>query len=255
MAREEERNKLAREARQAARKRSAQAKKIKAAPKFGGFTERDFEPKKRGIAWSTRDELGKKVAYDLSEQRDGDFGSWILPRKSEVHVGRKSKYDKDARERNAAFFVAVDEHGVTYGLRLGNPGSKAKAAWPISSFFEWLASDGRDRRALRAAMKEHDLCLDVYAKDVRYEQVGRITLRDRGFLWQHETAEQVSEQRMTWAKLSEYLETVAPKKQSNLFFRKHLSVEQALDAGKDVVSQIEEVFGALLSAYDVIVGA
>ena len=118
-----------------------------------------------------------------------------------------------------------------------------------------MASDGRERRALRSAMKDHDLCLDVYAKDVRYEQVGRITLQDRGFLWQHETAEQVSEQRMTWAQLSEYLETVAPKKQSDLFFRKHLSREQALEAGKGVVSQIEEVFGALLPAYDVIVGA
>jgi len=255
MAREEERRKLAQEARQAARRRAAQAKKLAAAPKFGGFEESDFEPKKRGLAWSTRGELGKKIAYDLTQQTESDFGHWIVPRKSAVHVGRKGKYDRDARDQNAAFFIAVDQHGVSFGFRLGNPGGKNKAAWPISSFFTLLSKDSKERRSLRATMKKYDLSLDVYAMDVRYEQVGQITIQDRGFLWQHETPEQESTQRMNWSQVSNYLQTLAPKKQSDLFVRKHLTSEQALEAGAGIVAQLLEVVTALLPAYDVIVKA
>lgn len=255
MAREEERRSLAQEARKAARRRAAEAKRLSAAPKFGGFVESDFEPKKRGIAWSTRDELGKKIAYDLTEKGDGDFGHWIVPRKSAVHIGRKAKYDRDAREQSASFFVVVDEHGVSFGFRLGNPGGKAKAAWPVSSFFALLSKDSKERRSLRAAMKKYDMSLDVYAMDVRYEQVGQITIQDRGFLWQHETADQDLTRRMNWNQVADYLQTVAPKKQSELFVRKHLTAEQALDEGEGIVSVLVGIFSALLPAYDVTVGA
>ena len=58
-AREEERQRLAQEARLAARKRVARpAAPAKARGRFAGFQEADFQPKARGIAWSSRVALG-----------------------------------------------------------------------------------------------------------------------------------------------------------------------------------------------------
>ena len=62
MEQEEEKRRLAREARLEARRRTARAKKALAEPKYGGFQESDFEPKKRGIAWSGREQAGKALA-------------------------------------------------------------------------------------------------------------------------------------------------------------------------------------------------
>ena len=254
MAREEERRLLAKQASQAARRRSARARRAKAKPTFGGFKTSDFEPKTRSIAWSSRVELGRSLAIELGRRSGGEFDQWIVPRKSEVHVGRATRYDRDARERQAAFFVAVDEAGVTFGLRVGNPGGKTAPDWPISGFLAAISEDDKPRRALRAAMKEHELYLDVYATDVSYHLVGHVEYQARGFLWQHETADQDLTRKMNWADLLEYLQSVAPGKQSDIFFRKEISPDDALQSGKELVGDIATVFEALLPAYDATVG-
>ncbi len=59
---------------------------------------------------------------------------------------------------------------------------------------------------------------------------------------------------MGWKELADYLQTVAPKKQSDLFLQKHLSAEESLKAGEGIVSQILDVFLALLPTYDATVG-
>jgi hypothetical protein len=255
MAREEERRQLAQEARLAARRRAAREKRAKAKPKFQGFQNSDFEPKKRGLAWSSREQLGKHLAHELGQRAEGDFGSWIVPRQSGVHVARKEHYNRDARERRAAFFVSADDKGVDYGFRVGNPGGKAKADWHILAFFAVLDADGKPRRALRSAMRTLDLSLDVYAMDVSYGQVGRIVVQERGFLWQHETAEKEMTRRMNWKQMADYLRTVAPGKQCDVVLRQHLPAKKALKAGAKVSSEILTAFEALLPVYDATVGA
>lgn len=253
MVREEERQRLAREERLAARKRAAQPKP-QPKPVFDGFQESDFEPKKRGIAWSSRVEAGKALAYELGQNTKEAFGQWIVPRQSEVHVAREGHYDRDAGERNAAFFVAVNDQGVTYGYRVGDPKAKAKGEWPWPAFLALLAEDQKVRRALRAAMKKHDLSLDVYAMDGKYGQVGQITLQPRGFLWQHENAEQEMTRRMNWNDLVEYLQTVCSDKRCNLYLRKQISPEAALKAGGAVSGEILDLFKALLPVYNGSIG-
>jgi hypothetical protein len=254
MVRDEERQRLAREERLAARKRTTRAKKAKAKPRFDGFEKSDFEPKKRGLAWSSREALGKVLAYELTQREKGDFGSWIVPRQSEVHVAGKKEYDRDTRDRNAAFFVAVNDQGVAYGFRVGKPDGKVKAEWPWPTLLVALSDDPKVRRALRAAMKKHELSLDVYVEEMSYRQVGQISVQDRGFLWQHETADQEMTRRMNWTQLVEYLETVASDKRSDLFLRKRVSADAALQAGAAMSSVIATVFHALLPVYDACVG-
>ena len=255
MAQEEEKRRLAQEARLEARKRAALAKKAAAAPKYGGFQESDFELKKRGIAWSGREQAGKALAYQMGQRVKGDFGSWIVPRQSQVHVARKGHYDRGTRDTNAAFFVAVDEGGVKYGFRTGKPNGKENNKWPWSTLIGVLADDKEVRKALRAAMKAQDLTLDVYVEDVSYQQVGQILRLGRGFLWQHETAEQEMTRKMNWKQLVEYLQTVAPQKRCDLYLRKHLTAEAALELGAAATDEISRVFESLLPVYDASVGA
>lgn len=255
MVREEQRQQLAREARLEARRRSGRAKAAAAKPSFDGFQKSDFQPKKRGIAWKDREQLGKVLAYELGQRTKGTFGQWIVPRQSTVHVAREKKYDKDARGTSAAFFVAVNEQGVTFGFRVGKPDAKVKATWPWSAFLAALAEEQKVRRVLRAAMKAHDLSLDVYAEGVSYGQVGQIVVQARGFLWQHETADQDVTRRMNWDELVEYLQTVAPKNRCDLYLRKHLSPETALQSGAAISGEIAEVLVSLLPLYDASAGA
>lgn len=255
MAREEERRRLAKEARVAARKRAASERRAKARPRFNGFQESDFEAKKRGIAWSSRKELGGLLAHELSQHIEGDFSSWIVPRKSEVHVARKDRYDTGGREENAAFSVAVDENGPVFGLVVGKPSGKVKADWPWSVLLAALADDDKVRRAIRAAMKAHDLVLDVYAMDVSFGQVGQIEYLTRGFLWKQETADQDVTKRMNWPDVVDYLQTVAPTKRCILYLRRRVPPAVALKAGAAVSVQMVDLFKALAPIYDAIVAA
>jgi hypothetical protein len=255
MTRERERRQLAQEARQAARRRSARARRAKAKPKFTGFEASDFEPKKRGISWGNREEMGKFLAYELTHRAEGEFGSWIVPRQSAVHIARTEHYDRDTRERNTAFVVAADEKGVTYGLWLGKPAGEIKPDWHITTFLAILDEDEKPRRDLRTVMKEDDLSLDVYALDVSYGQVGKIEVQDRGLLWQHETADQETTRRMNWKDLADYVREVASGKQFDMYLRGHLSVEDALEAGAGVSEQIAKVLEDLVPIYDFIVGS
>lgn len=255
MVREEKRRQMAQDARQAARKRSStKAKKAKSSPKFPGFEAEDFEPKSRGISWSSREEMGKLLAFELSQSSQSEFGHSVVPRRSEVHMARQEFYDREDRTRQAAFFVSVDEKGVLFGFRVGRPGGKPKNGGQLIAFLEMLSEDDKRRRALRAAMKDYDLSLDVYAMDVSYGQIGQIVVEDRGFLWQHETADQEVSRKMNWQDILEYLESVASDKQCDLFVRKQVLAAKALTSGDAVLEEMLAVFEALLPVYDACVG-
>ncbi|MFC2046049.1 hypothetical protein ACFLTC_00820 [Chloroflexota bacterium] len=252
MAREEERRRLAHEERLEARRL---AKIEKARPRFGGFQESDFEVRKRGIAWAKRKDLGRVLAYELNQQRTGaGFDNWVIPRQSGVTVARKEQFDKEHRGRNAAFFVAASEEGASYGLLVGRSAGDQEATWPWSVFVSRLADDNDDRRALRKTMRIQDLSLDVYAMQVRYGQVGRITVQPRGFLWQQETADQEVTQKMDWKKMEELLRTLAPGKRCELHLSKHLPMGPSLEAGAGIAQEVLTLIDELMPLYDTLVG-
>lgn len=254
--REEERSRLAREARLAARKRTARAKRAPAKPEFAGFEGSDFEPKKRGLAWSTRKELGKVLAYELSQRTKDDFGSWIVPRQQEVHAAHKAHYDRETREINATFFVAADEKGVTYGFRVGKPDGRSKAIWPWRILMAAMADGRKVHQVLRSVMEAHGLSMDVYAMDrSSYGQVAQVTVQDKVFLWQHETADQEVTQKMSGPKLTEYLQSLPATKRCDLYVRKQIPAKDAVKAKAGISAKIVEVFEALMPLYDVSVGA
>jgi uncharacterized protein YktB (UPF0637 family) len=85
--------------------------------------------------------------------------------------------------------------------------------------------------------------------------VAQISLQARGFLWEHETAEQEMTRKMNWGDLTEYLQAEGAKQRCDLYLRKRMPVSDALKAGKDIAKEIVSVFEDLVPLYDVTVGA
>jgi hypothetical protein len=247
MSRTEERRRLALEARLAARLKSREAK---ARPGFDGFREEDFQTKKRGVAWTNRRTLGKVLAYELTQRTKQAYDQWLVPHQAAVHIARKDHYVADTPHCNAAFYVTVNEQGLSYGFYVGKPDGKVQSTWPWPVFLTVLAVDKSVQDALWTAMESHSLSLEVYAMQVSFGLVGRFTTQGTGFLWHQETAHQGMTQPMDWDELLETLQTMAPDKRCELHLGRHLSVEESLKAGADIAGEIGSILQVLLPVYD-----
>ena len=254
-AREEEKQRLAQEARLAARKRAARP----AAPsegaarprgRFAGFQESDFQPKARGIAWSSRVAMGKIMATELNRRTGETFGKWLVPLQPELHIARSDQYDPEAGSRNAAFFVAISEQGVTYGFRVGKPDGRAEPAWSWTIVLASLAADNQLRKTVESIMQSRQLSLDVYAMEVSYGQVAHVTLSETGFLWERETDQQAVSREMGWDDLVGYLQEVGAEARVDLYLRSSLSSEDAVNAGAAISRDMVATFVALMPLYE-----
>jgi hypothetical protein len=250
MAMAEERKRLAGEERKKARQRAARIKRERAKPKFAGFEESDFEPKKRGIAWSSRKELGRVLAYELTQSVDGTFGHWIVPRRSKLQVALQDKYDTENREINAAFLITADEEGLSYGFNVGKPAGRSLAAWPWRALVDRLVNTKTLIKTLQEVLGQNDLQIDVWAMKTSYRQVARITAEGEGFLWEHEDAKQEVSRQMNGEELAEYLKSVTPTKRCELHVRKRIPAKTAQAAGPKISAEILEVIEALMPVYD-----
>jgi len=259
-AREEEKQRLAQEARLAARKRATRPaapaeKTTKPRGRFAGFQEADFQPKARGIAWSSRVALGKIMATDLNRRTGKTFGKWLVPLQPELHIARPEQYDPEVGNRNAAFFVAISEKGVTFGFCVGKPDGRADPAWPWTNLLAGLAADKELQKTVESVMKARALSLDLYAMEVSYGQVAHITLSETGFLWERETDSQVISREMDWEELLGYLQEVAAEARVDLYLRNSLSNEEAVNAGAAIARDMVATFVALMPLYEASIGA
>jgi len=243
----EERRRQALEARLVARMKTREAR---AKPPFAGFQEGDFQPKKRGVAWANRKALGKVLALELSQRTKKAFDQWLVPYQAAVHVARKDSYDPEAPGRNAAFFVAASERGVSYGYYLGKPEGELQPTWPWPVLLTALAGNQTLRAAVWAAMRTHGLGLDVYTMQVSYGLTARVTAQENGFLWRQESALDGVDRPMDWEGLAEALRTLAPGKRCVLHLFTELSVEESLKAGSAIASEIAQLYLALLPIYE-----
>jgi len=99
-------------------------------------------------------------------------------------------------------------------------------------------------------MEEHELNLVVYAMEVSYGQVARITADEEGFQWLHESPDQDISRHMSGEELAEYLSNVAPNKRCDVYLGRQMARDKAIGAGMGIVDEIAEVCLALLPVYD-----
>ncbi|HNS52173.1 MAG TPA: hypothetical protein PKO09_13440 [Anaerolineae bacterium] len=245
--RADERRRQALEARLAAR---AKTKESRAKPSFAGFQQGDFEAKRRGVAWPTRKNLGKALAFELSQHSKNAFEHWLVPYQSLVHVARKDSYDSEAPGRNAAFFAAASERGVSCGLAVGKPDGELLPIWPWPVFVTSLAEEQAVRETLLEAIRAHGLALEVYAMHASYGLVARVTLQEGQFLWHEESTQEGVDRPMGWDELASALQALAPGKRSAIHICKSWPVEESVGLGAAMVGSIGQIFRALLPAYE-----
>jgi len=263
VAREEERQRLAQEARLSARQSSARARQARATPKFDGFRESDFAAAERGIAWSTRKELGKALAHELGQRAGTSLAYWAVPRHSALHIARADAYDPAARDRSAALQVAVEPIGVTYGLRLTKPEGEAQAGTPWVRFLDALQEQETARQALRAAMEAHGLGLKVEVRQAEASsesgrpgvEVEWIKAQGNQLLRYDETAGEAMGQALNWAHLATHLRALAVERPCDLHVCKQVSPGEALQAGSAISDQIVAVLEAVMPLYEASAGA
>jgi hypothetical protein len=250
LSRAEERRKLAQEARLASRKQTREAR-VKV--EFGGFQASDFQPKGRAIAWTSRQQLGRVLAYELRRRTKSAYGFWAVPRQPAVYLARKDRYVTEARDRTAALFVSAGEDGLSFGFYVGKPEGEAAPDWHWSVLGGALAGDEGLRRALPAAMAAHALSLDLYGMQLEYGPVGHITVRegaDGPFQWLQESATEQISRPMDWTALLDQVQAVSAHSRSGLYLQAHLPPEACVQAGAGIVQQITAVFEALVPVYD-----
>jgi hypothetical protein len=247
----DERRRQALEARLAARMKTREAR---ARPAFAGFLESDFQPRKRGVSWSSRRALGKVLALELSQRTKNTFEQWLVPYQAAVHVARKDSYDTEVPGRNAAFFVAASERGISYGYYVGKPEGEPQPAWPWSVLIALLDGNQATRQAVWTAMGTHGLRLDVYTMQVSYGLTAQVTVQENGFLWREESTEDGVDRPLDWDGLAEALRALAPGKRSTLHLCRELSVEESLKAGSAIANEIVQLFQALVPIYEASIG-
>jgi hypothetical protein len=255
MARSEERRRQAQEARQALRRSGTRTREAPVRPAFEGFQAGDFETKERGIAWAGRRDLGRLLAYEMNRRSGEPFEHFIVPYQSEVHVARGDRYDREARETNAAFFVSTSETAVSYGFHVGKPAGKVKPRWPWAMLLAALSADEGLRNTLRSSMEQRGLSLVVFGTTTSYGQVGRVTVEEGGFVWRHEDPGQDVTREMTGKQLADYLETITPEKRADIYVGQQVPKAEAIAAGAKIVTQILTVYEALLSLHDASAGS
>jgi hypothetical protein len=243
----DEKRRLALEARLAAR---AKTKEARGKPAFAGFQQNDFEPKRRGVAWPNRKALGKVLALELSQHTKNAFEHWLVPYQSVVHVARKSSYDSEAPGRNAAFFVAAGERGISYGLTVGKPEGEVLPAWPWSVLVTSLTEDPVLRAALLEPMQAHGIGLEVYAMQVSYGLVARVTAVEGRLLWREEATQTGLDRPMDWDELAAALQSLAPGKRCALNICRARSAEESVSAGASITDEMGQIFQALLPVYE-----
>lgn len=251
--RAEERRRLAQEARLAARQRTRQ---IKAKPEYSGFQAGDFESRARGIAWQNRQILGRLLSFELRKRTKAPFSHWIVPRQPEIHLAHRDYYNREARERNSAFFVTVAEEGVTYGLQVGKPAGATKPTWAWTRTLAALAEGEQMQSVVRATLEKYDLSLNLYTMQTKYGLVGQITPAHEGgeFLWRHETADQEIVRPMDWDRVVEEIQSVTAEERSDLRIAKQLPPGEAVERGSEIVDELVSVFRGLLPVYETSIG-
>lgn len=194
--------------------------------------------------------MRRVLAYELTQSVDGTFGHWIVPRRSKLQVALQDKYDTENREINAAFLIAADEEGLSYGFNVGKSAGRSKAAWPWRALVDRLVNTKTLIKTLQEVLGQNDLQIDVWAMKTSYRQVARITAEGEGFLWEHEDAKQEVSRQMNGEELAEYLKSVTPTKRCELHVRKRIPAKKAQAAGPKISAEILEVIEALMPVYD-----
>jgi hypothetical protein len=239
---EEEQAKAKAEAGKSAAAKRASRKKA-GGGRFTGFKDTDFSNSVSGTHWRSRAQLGGAVTQRMDP---GSFriNSWPVYRMARVHWVDETHRERNEDHLQAKFFASAAPESIQYGFFVERPPAgeeDSRADW--DAFLSWLA-EAENEEWLRETAAAHELILFDPNDDEKGESAfqGEIQPAEAGW--------RLDEAKEPLGLLSEFLESLPPRKPASLMIARRLEKEEAMARGADIANDIAGLFEVLLPLYE-----
>ena len=215
---------------------------------FSGFTDSDFSSQIDGVHWRSRDALGGLLARALNDSFGGDFSSWAVRRRTELHIARQSRYSFDNPSPHAKLFVYTPPDEAAFGFYVEKADHAIDRQWDWVRFQSNFGTDPIARAALLAAMRNHRLTLTDY-----YDQDGGGALGRRMLFWQGRFCSQrprEDPQPVTLDDLVRLMASLEDNTWCDLHLFTTIPKAEAVALGHRIVERILAVFHSLVPVYE-----
>ena len=232
--REWEKEQLEKEAKTAANKRKASARKAA----FEGFKEGDFKNSASGTKWRGRNQLGGAVTHRLTESRF-NINSWAFANKPEMHWLDAVHQKRNSGDSRAKFFARLDPETLTYGFSVGRSTGKKDTSKNWDTFLQWSA-DEANAATVHALALDHELTIG----DKTDSGEKTITAIKGG--WRIGDAKK----KHPVGKFSDLLGDLVGDGDIALEIVKRKAKKDALSEGKDIAVELADLFSHLVPLYE-----
>jgi hypothetical protein len=209
----------------------------KAAAVFEGFKDTDFKNSASGTKWRGRNQLGGAVTYQIPNNRY-NFNSWAFANKPEMHWIDTDHHKIQSGENRAKFFVRANEDEIFFGFSIGEPNDDTESSKNWESLMHWLEHDDNQETMHAIALSNG---LTIY--DRNRPESPELVPNESG--WQVDN----KQKEKTAAKINDFISSLTADGIVSLEVAKSLNKEASLASGKEIATEIAELFSQLLPLY------
>ncbi len=214
----------------------SQSRKISSS--FEGFQPSDFKNTGAKTIWRGRNQLGGAVTKQLPPDSFA-FNSWAIAQKPEMHWADIEHWNRNDTGAQITFFARLDESSLSYGLYAERPDAKGKSSQDWDSFAAWLMQKENDRM-LQALAVDSDMT--VY--DLARPAFGVLRPFEEG--WR--TSDENETQKID--RLAIYIDSVLTRAGIDLAIARKVPKDEAVARGKDIATDIAQLFALLMPLYE-----
>ena len=204
---------------------------------FTGFAPTDFKKSASGTTWRSRSQLGAAVTQKIDTARF-KFNSWAFGNKPEMHVQDIKQHGHAATDYQARFFVRVDQQALYYGFQLARPDNKGDASIDWNAFSGWLTQQENEQMLRTIAVKDYLTVCNLASLSS-----GTLLASDDGWRTDESGRQQDKET------LTVYINDTPETGSFDLQLAATIDKSDAVACGRDIASDIAQLFTRLLPLY------
>jgi hypothetical protein len=221
------------EARRQPRKSAAYKKRSE----FEGLQPSDFKNSAARTIWRGRNQLGGAVTKQLPKDIYS-FNSWALAQKPEMHWVDVEHRNRDGAGAQTFFFVRLDDLSMSYGFCAARPNATSESSQEWESFAAWLMQRENDRMLQALAIDTEMVVYDLGSPDF-----GVLLPFEDGWCIKDENEPQKVDMLVT------YIDSLFTSGSIDLAIAKRVPKDEAVARGKDIATEIAQLFVLLMPLY------
>ena len=204
---------------------------------FSGFAPTDFKKSPSGTTWRSRSQLGAAVTQKIGTTRF-KFNSWAFGSKPEMHVQDIKHHGHGATDYQARFFVRVDQQSLYYGFQVARPDNKEGESTDWNAFSEWLTQKENEQMLRATAVKDN-----LTVCNLTSPSSGTLLASDGG--WHIDKSGRQPDKEA----LTEYINDTPETGPFDFQLAVTIDKSNAVACGRDIASEIAQLFARLLPLY------